>query len=96
MAMAAATRQVASSCASVIELWLRRRELLVLDADRDGNDRLSAAVAIAHHLQLEVSDGDIAEIVSSLDEGGDILHPSDAAAWWDGLDPASVRSRAAP
>jgi hypothetical protein len=86
LAMAAATRQVASSCASLISFGAAPGSL-VLDARRDGIDRLSVAAAIAHHLQLEVSDGDIADIVNSLDEGSDIMDPSDTAAWWDGLDP---------
>jgi hypothetical protein len=84
--MAAATRQVASSCASLI-CFGASPGALVLDAHRHGADRLPAAAAIARHLQLEVSDGDIADIVGSLDQGRDILDPSDAAAWWDGLDP---------
>ena len=86
LAMAAATRQVASSCASLISFGASPGAL-VLDAHRHGADRLPVAAAIARHLQLEVSDGDIADIVGSLDEGRDILDPSDAAAWWDGLDP---------
>ena len=86
LAMAAATRQVASSCASLISFGASPGAL-VLDAGRDGIDRLSVAVAIARHLQLEISDGDIADIVSSLAEGSDILDPYEAIAWRDGLDP---------
>ena len=85
LAMAAATRQVASSCASLISFGASPGAL-VLDAHRHGADRLPVAAAIARHLQLEVSDGDIADIVGALDEGRNILNPSDAAAWWDGLD----------
>ena len=86
LAMAAATRQVASSCASLISFGASPGAL-VLDAHRHGADRLPVAAAIARHLQLEVSDGDISDIVGSLDEGPDILDPYDAIAWRDGLDP---------
>lgn len=86
LAMAAATRQVASSCASLISFGASPGAL-VLDAHCHGADRLPAAAAIARHLQLEVSDVAIADIVGSMDEGRDIPDPSDAAAWWDGLDP---------
>ncbi len=86
LAIAAATRQVASSCASLISFGASPGAL-VLDAHRHGADRFPVVAAIARHLQLEVSDGDIADIVGSLDEGRDILDPSDTAAWWDGLDP---------
>jgi hypothetical protein len=86
LTVAAATQQVASSCASIRSFGASPGGL-VLDADRDGIDRLSVAGAIARHLQLEVSDGDIAGIVSSLDASPEILHPGNAAIWWDGLDP---------
>ncbi len=46
------------------------------------------AAAVARHLQLDVSDGEIAEIVGRLDsEGSRILDPSEIAAWWESLDP---------
>jgi hypothetical protein len=86
LGMAAATRQVASSCASLIS-FAASPGAFVLDAKRHDVDRLSVATAIARHLQLEVGDGDIADIVNSLGEGSDILDSSDTAAWRDGLDP---------
>src|SRR5271169_3754426 len=85
LAMAAATRQVASSCASLISFGASPGAL-VLDAHHHDADRLPVAAAIARHLQLDISDGDAADIVSSSDKGRDILDPSDVAAWWDGLD----------
>ena len=81
----AATRQVASSCASLISFGASPGAL-VLDAHHHDADRLPVAAAIARHLQLDISDGDAADIVSSSDQGRDILDPSDVAAWWDGLD----------
>jgi hypothetical protein len=84
--MAMATRQVASSCASVISFHAAPGAL-VLRADRDGKDQLSTADAIARHLQLDITDGEIAEIVGSLGGGDDVLDPDEIAAWWEGLDP---------
>jgi hypothetical protein len=86
--IAAATQQVASSCASVVS-FSEAPGVLVLRAEREGKDRLSMAAAVARYLRFDVSDGEIAEIVRRLGgEGSGILDPSEIAAWWDGLDPA--------
>jgi hypothetical protein len=84
MAMAEATQLVASSCASVIS-FAAAPGALVLRAD-DG-DPQSVAAAIAEHLQLDIRGGEIADLVRTIEPGGAIPDPGDAALWRDGLDP---------
>src|SRR5437868_11799304 len=59
---AAAISAVASSCAATTR-YGAAPGALVLWADRDGSDALATAAAIAHHLQLPVSDAEIAVVV---------------------------------
>jgi hypothetical protein len=80
-----ATRQVASSCASVGSFYAAPGAL-VLCAERDGGDRLLTAAAIARHLKLEICDGEIAEIVGNLGGGDDLLDSTEVLAWWEELD----------
>ena len=84
MAMPAAIRQVASSCASVIGFG-SAPGALVLDAKH--SNLMSAARAIADHLQLEIADGVIRQIVGSLDGERDLVYSSETAAWQSELDP---------
>jgi hypothetical protein len=84
--MPIATQLVASSCASVM-CFHETPGALVLRAERDSKNWVSTAATIARHLQLEITDGEIADIVSSLGEGGLVLDPSKITEWWEGLDP---------
>jgi hypothetical protein len=83
--MATAIQRVASSCASAIS-FSETPGALVLDAERDGRDPVSTAAAIARHLQFDVSDVEIADIVGSLGGGPNFLDPSELAVWWESLD----------
>lgn len=84
--IATATRMVASGCAASL-CFCETPGALVLRADRDGKDPLSAAAAIARHLEIDIGDGEIADIVGSLGAGSDLLDPSEVVAWWNGLAP---------
>ena len=82
-----ATQRVASSCASAIS-FSETPGALVLHAERDGRDPVSTAAGIARHLQFDVSDAEIADIVDSLGGGPNFLDPSELAVWWESLDPS--------
>lgn len=84
VAIATATRMVASSCASSM-CFSAAPSALVLRADRDGSALLSTAAAIARHLEIDLSLGEIAEIVSRVGPGPVALDPSEVVAWWKGL-----------
>ena len=84
MAMAPATQLVASSCASVISFGAAPGALMLRAEDGDPQ---SLAAAIAEHLQLGIHSGEIAELVRTIEPGGAIPDPGDAARWRDGLDP---------
>jgi hypothetical protein len=87
---AAAITAVASSCAGTGR-YGSARGALVLWADRDGSDALATAAAIARHLQLPVSDAEIAGVVDDLERAGLKPERNDAIAWWAEL-PAAVRA----
>ncbi len=84
--IATATRTVASSCAASL-CFRETPGALVLRADRESSDPLSTAAAIARHLEIEIGDGEVADIVSSLRTDGVVVEPGDVAAWWNGLAP---------
>ncbi|MGH7116507.1 MAG: hypothetical protein ACREE9_18670, partial [Stellaceae bacterium] len=87
IAMATATQMVASSCAASL-CFRETPGALVLQADRDGRDRLSLAQAIAGHLQLDLDSAEIGEIVRSLGEADPAPEVEPAADWWGGLEQA--------
>jgi hypothetical protein len=82
--LVAATRAVASSCASLLS-YVSMPGGLVLSAGRDGHDPLATAMTIARHLELSVDPADIAHIVDTLNES---IFPvrSDDDGWWGRLE----------
>lgn len=84
--IATATRTVASSCAASL-CFRETPGALVLRAGREGSDPLSTAAAIARHLEIEIGDGEVADMVSSLRTDGVVVEPGDVGAWWNGLAP---------
>lgn len=84
--IAAATRDIASSCASAL-CFSALPGALVLRAERDEGDPLATARAIARHLQLEIGDAEIAAVAgrASAQTNPETV---DGDVWWDGLDQA--------
>jgi hypothetical protein len=80
----AATRAVASSCASLLS-YVSMPGGLVLSAIQNGQDPLTTATAIAHHLELSVNEVDITNIVEALDDGGIVPFRPDEDGWWGRL-----------
>jgi hypothetical protein len=56
---------------------------LALFRDRDGSDPVNTVHAIARHSTLDVSDGDLVEIVNNLATTGRTFEPGDRAAQWE-------------
>jgi hypothetical protein len=81
---AAAVQLVASSCAGITR-YVAAPGALALFRSREGSNPVAAARAIAHHLNLPVSDADIDEIVNDLMAAGLSFEQSDGAARWEGL-----------
>jgi hypothetical protein len=79
-----ATRAVASSCASLFG-YVGMPGALVLNTARDGRDLVSTATAIACHLELDLCEADIANIVEGLKGGGITSMRGDDGTWWDCL-----------
>src|ERR1700756_3463133 len=67
--VAPAAQLVASSCAGITH-YVSSPGALTLFRDRDGNDPVITARAIAHHLSLNVSEAEIVEIVDDLAAAG--------------------------
>jgi hypothetical protein len=85
--LVAATRAVASSCASIVSC-AGIPEALVLSGAGYGHDQVSTATMIARHLELDVGEGEIEAIVAGLrDEGVSPLSVDDGG-WWDALEEA--------
>jgi hypothetical protein len=82
--LVAATRAVASSCASILS-YVSMPGGLVLSATRDGHDPVTTATAIARHLELSVGEAEIANIVEALRDEGIVPLRSDDDSWWDRL-----------
>ena len=80
----AAAQLVASSCAGITR-YVSSPGALALFRDRDGSNPMTTARTIAHHLALNVSDADIADIVDELAAAGLTFERRDGAARWDGL-----------
>ncbi len=80
----AGTRQVASSCASIFGFCTTARALAV---EGDDGDLLATARTIADHLQFEIADVEIAELVREIGLGGAGSGPGISATWRDNLDP---------
>jgi hypothetical protein len=82
--VAPAAQLVASSCAGITH-YVSSPGALTLFRDRDGNDPVITARAIAHHLSLNVSEAEIVEIVDDLAAAGLAFEKTDRAALWSGL-----------
>jgi cytochrome c5 len=84
VALAAATRALASSCGALIGLRAAPNAC-VLWRNRDWPDGAATAAAIARHLGIAVEDAAIAAVASEL--AGAVAAPSmtDLAAWWSRL-----------
>jgi hypothetical protein len=80
----AATRAVASSCASLLS-YVSMSGGLVLSGGRDGRNPFTTAAAIARHLELGVDEVDIANIVGGLNDRGISPLKSDDDNWWNRL-----------
>ena len=82
--LVAATRAVASSCASLLS-YVSMPGGLVLSAARDGHDPVMTATSIARHLELSIDAAEIANIVEALRGEGIVPLRSDDDGWWDRL-----------
>lgn len=80
----AATRSVASSCASILNC-AAMPEALVLSGVKHAHDLVSTATMIARHLELEVNGDEIETIAAALRDEGVVPLPADHDAWWDSL-----------
>lgn len=83
--LVAATRAVASSCASILS-YAALPEALVLGGARYGHDQVLTATMIARHLELDVGASEIETIVSELRDEGIVPLPPDNDFWWDSLE----------
>lgn len=79
-----ATRAVASSCAAMLG-YSSFPGALELTAGTGGQNPVSIATAIAHHLQLDVSGAEIEKIICALRDEGIVAGRSEDHAWWDSL-----------
>lgn len=82
--LVAATRSVASSCASILSC-AAMPEALVLSGVKHGHDLASTATMIGRHLELDVNGDEIETIVAALRDEGVVPLPTDDDAWWDSL-----------
>jgi hypothetical protein len=82
--LVAATRAVASSCAAMLG-YSFLPGALVLTPGNEARDPLSVACAIAQHLQLDVGEPDIQQIICGLTEQEIVSRPSEYDAWWNSL-----------
>lgn len=85
MNLVAATRAVASSCASILSC-AATPEALILSGIRYGHDPVSTATMIARHLDLEIGVSEIETIVTALRDEGVTPVAAENDAWWDSLE----------
>jgi hypothetical protein len=83
--LVAATRAVASSCASLLSCTAIS-EVLVLSSVKYGHDLVSIASMIARHLELDVSVDEVEAILAALRDDGVLPLPADDDAWWNSLE----------
>jgi hypothetical protein len=81
----AATRAVASSCASILSC-AAMPEALVLSGVKYGHDLVSTAMMIARHLELDVTGDEIETIVAALRDEGVVPLSAEDDAWWNSLE----------
>jgi len=82
--LVAATRAVASSCAAMLG-YSALPGALVLTAGNEARDPLAAATAIARHLELDVGEPEIEQIICGLAGEGIAPEHSEDSLWWDSL-----------
>jgi hypothetical protein len=80
-----ATREVASSCASMASC-VRLPAALVLDRQRDAADYVATAAAIARHFDLPIDDAAVRDAVASLGDFDPTPDAGEDESWWDNLD----------
>lgn len=83
--LVAATRAVASSCASIVSCT-GIPEALVLSGAACSEDQVSTATSIARHLELDLRNDEIEEIVAGLRGEGIVPLSADDGGWWDSLE----------
>jgi hypothetical protein len=83
--LVAATRAVASSCASLLSC-AASPEALVLSGAKYGREQAVTATVIARHLGLDVAPGEIEAIIAELQDDGIVPLPADDGGWWDSLE----------
>jgi hypothetical protein len=82
--LADATRALASGCAALSGFG-SAPGALILHSDRDWPQPAATVAAIAHHLQIAVTDSEIGDLAANL-AAGDAAQPRHGAvAWWSGL-----------
>jgi hypothetical protein len=79
-----AVQSIASSCAA-FEQNAGGPGILLLDAERDGQQAEVTVAALARHFNLHASDEEIAALVSRLASTQPAPQQHDAAAWWTSL-----------
>ncbi|HEX3953202.1 MAG TPA: hypothetical protein VHW90_06495 [Stellaceae bacterium] len=85
--MEAALQATASSCAA-ISGYLTAPGALALSSDHDWREPTGAAMAIARHLQLDIGDADVAELIGELAEANPGSSRQQANAWFNALSQA--------
>jgi hypothetical protein len=83
--LVAATRAVASSCASMLS-YASMPGALVLSGGRHGGDPVAAAMMIPGHLDLDITEAEIQAIVCALRQEGTVPVRGENDAWWDRLE----------
>lgn len=83
--LAAATRAVASSCASIVSC-AGLPEALVLSGANCAQDQGLTATMIARHLELDIGEDEIEAIVTALRNEGIVSLSADDGGWWDALE----------
>lgn len=84
--LAAAVRQVASSCAALASLGDAPGAVDLLRGRDDARPEETAA-AIAQRLGLPISGRELSRLVRNIGDPASERRPVDAAAWWQNLDP---------
>jgi hypothetical protein len=83
--LVSATRAVASSCASLLS-YASIPGGLIISAERDGHNPVKTVSAIARHLDLNVNEAAIVNIVEELKDKGLVPARSEDDGWWDRLE----------
>ena len=82
--LAAATRQVASSCATVMR-YVAAPGSLVLSPGEAGDDPAALAAALAEHFELTIAEPDRQRVVQEFGATSDAASDEDPTRWWRAL-----------